>query len=305
MKAFIAPHWFKFTLPTEYTAEEIDGICLELFGYKYSQFDKLYKSRDKYRDCRTLAELVSIYRDGWLDNKGTTCFDISGTGLDTLGLDIAKLGKYVLDRGGNICRIDLATLDTEQHLPYDQIMTACLSENFKRRVRTRFNRGKANAPKIEVQPVKRILFGSEHSDNYIVIYDRQKTESLDFPCLCIEQRITNRADCAAIIEALQGGTDAGSYFAGLLRGKIEFLVESTRLKRLRQPETWWTDFLGDCERQKIKRTAKQPIPWRLITRETTQIIRRVERLQKRGDHDGLETVIHHAQSALEEVKLAA
>jgi len=305
LKAYIAPHWFKFTIPTEPTDTELDSICAELFGYQFRQFDKLYKCRDKYRDCWTLAELVSIYRNGWMDNKGTTCFDISGTGLDTLGLDIAKLGKFVLSRGGNICRIDLAALDTEHHLPYGEIMTACLADNFKSRVRTRFNRGKANAPKIELQPVKRILFGSEQSDNYVVLYDRQKTENLDFPCICIEQRITNRADCAAIIEALQSGIDAGSYFAGLLRGKLEFLEESTRLKRLRQPEKWWTDFLGDCERRKIKRTARKIIPWRQITRDTTQAIRHVEKLQRRGDHDGLETVVYHAQSALFDLKKAA
>lgn len=294
LKAFISPHWFKFTIPREPTDTELDDICQELFGYRFSQFDRLHKCRDKYRDCHTLVELVSVYRQGWMDNSGTTCFDISGTGLDTLGLDISKLGQFALDQGGNICRIDLAALDTGNYLPFERMQELCMEPNFKFRIRTRFNRGAGNAPKIEVQPVRRIVFGSERSDNYLVIYDRQQTEKLDFPCVCIEQRITNRADCAAIIRALNEGEDPGPYFAGLLRGKIDFLAESNRGKRNKEPEAWWTDFLGDCERRKIKRTPRKlnPFGHRVRGRQA------IEKARKRGDIEGLGLLAEQVDSAI-------
>jgi len=301
LKAVISPHWFKFTIPKEYTDEELEAICLDLFGHGYSKFERTFKQRDYYRDCKTLQELVSVYRNGWMKNKGSTCFDVSGTGLDTLGLDIAKLGKFALDNGGNICRIDIATQDVNNYLPYDTMVNLCLAPNFKDRIRTRFNRGKGNAPKIELQPIRRIVLGSEHSDNYLVIYDRQQTEEVDFPWLCLEQRIQNREDCAEIIRTLLSGKDAGEYYAGLLRGKLDFLQAGGKKER-RKVEPWWTDFLGDVARCKIKRLPKEKNPWRFRGASATDVgkaLRTIRRMEQRQDADGLQQILQQAKESYE------
>jgi DNA relaxase NicK len=235
-----------------------------------------------------------------MKNKGSTCFDVSGTGLDTLGLDIAKLGKFVLANGGNICRIDIACQDTGNHVPYDEIVRLCSRENFKDRVRTRFNRGKGNVPDIKIQPLRRIQFGSENSDNYLVIYDRQHTEDVDFPWLCFEQRITNRQDCEEIIRTLLDGKDAGAYYAGLLRGKLEFLQAGTGKKETRPVEPWWSEFLGDVARCKIKRLPKSMNPWRLQRERSTDVgkaLRTIRRLEQRQDVGGLQRIIQQAQES--------
>lgn len=298
MKAVISPHWFKFSVPKDYTNEELNAICVELFDHDFGKFEKTFKPRDYYRDCTTLQELVSIYRNGWMKNKGSTCFDVSGTGLDTLGLDIAKLGKFALDNGGNICRIDIATQDTNNFLPYDEIVRLCSRENFKDRVRTRFNRGHGNVPEIKIQPLRRIMFGSEDSDNYLVIYDRQYTEGVDFPWLCIEQRITNRDDCAEIIRTLLDGRDAGEYYAGLLRGKLEFLQAGTGKKENRAVEPWWSDFLGDVARCKVKRLPKNRNPWRFQSSDTSKAGRIIRRMEQRKDLEGLQQLKELAQEAI-------
>jgi DNA relaxase NicK len=297
LKAYISPHWLKFTLPKEFTNEELNGICTELFGHSFSKFERIFKPRDYYRDCNTFHELVSVYRSGWMKNKGSTCFDISGTGLDTLGLDISKLGKYALDKGGNICRIDLAAQDTNNHVPYEAMVNSCLTANFKDRVKTRFNRGIGKAPKIEIQPIRRIVFGSEKSDNYLVVYDRQQTEDLDFPWLCFEQRIQNREDCAEIIRTLIDGKDAGEYYAGLLRGKLDFLQAAPGKKEGKAVELWWSSFLGDVARCKIKRLPKSKNPWRSQREKGTDVgkaLRHIRRLEERQDADGLQQIMFHA-----------
>lgn len=286
MKAFISPHWFTFSIPKDLTDAELETLCTKLFGHGFGRFEKSFKGRNGYKQHYSLAGLVNIYRDGWMNNRGTTCFDITGTGLDTLGLDIMSLGKFALNHGGNICRIDIACLDTGNHLPYDEIVNCCMADNFKDRVRTRFNRGKGNLPEIRIQPVKRILFGSEKSDNYLVIYDRQRVDDLDFPCINIEQRITNRADCAAIIQTLLDGTDAGEYYAALLRGKLEFLQEGTGRKDTKEVETWWSDFLGDVAARKIKRV-KKPRPWQWKPSHYHKAVKNINKLAVNNEFEHL------------------
>lgn len=274
LKAYISPHWLTITLPIRaLTGSEfndkainaeneaiIDQYCLELFGHSYRDFERLSKSRNAYRDCRTFHGLVNIYKDSFSNCNGTACFEFTGDGIETLGLSIAEIGAYALEHGGNVARIDVQCLDTGNYLPYAEILECCSGKHFKDRVRTRFNRGRkaTDLPRIETQPYRRIVFGSPKSDNYLVVYDRQQVEDLDFPCLNLEMRISNRADCRAIIEALNTpGTNEGEYFAGMLRGKIEFLEDQPgKSKEYRSTCAWWSDFLGSVSTQKIKRTKR-------------------------------------------------
>lgn len=300
MQAYIAAHWLTFTIPRELSDEELDKTCKELFGHSFKMFDKLFKPRCSYRDCYTLSELVSVYRKGWMNNEGTTCFEVSGDGLDTLALDVAVLGKYALEAGGNVCRLDIACLDTGNYLPYEQIVNSCLAANFKDRVRTKFNRGKGNAPRIEIQPVRKITFGSPKSDNYCVLYDRQKVEDLDFPCVNIEQRITNRADCAAIVRALLAGEDTGQYFAGLLRGKLEFLQHGVGNKEKRPTEIWWSDFLGDVASRKIKRVKRRS---RYVSTPVQRALKQINKVANHEDIDGLRIIAKVISERQQELSL--
>lgn len=309
MKAFISAHWLTITLPVQPVTHKdshkdaaisaVNSTAITKYLYDltipvlYSDLAKTKKPRNAYKTCSTWHDLINVYVDGYGFNNGTVCIEFTGDAIDTLGMDISTIGKYALSNGGNVCRIDIQCLDTNNYLPYAQILKCCSAQHFKSRVRTRFNRGNriTDLPKIETQPYRKITFGSPKSDNYLVIYDRQQVEELDFPCVNLEMRISNRDDCAALINALAATDCEADYLAGLLRGKIEFLRDQPEVRKdRRDPIAWWSDFLGSVETQKLQRQPKQPSATR-ASRYTNiaaaKLLKQVDRLDAAQDIETL------------------
>lgn len=299
--------YFKFTLPGDLSDAEISNISTKYFGIPFNQFDKLYKSRDRYAECFTTNDLVSVYRGGFAYNKGTTCFDISAAGLRSLQqIDIGDLCKLILSEYGNLCRFDATADDTRNVLPYDEMVHLCLEDTFKKRVKTKLCRNRTDAetgeqiptyPKVSIQP-RMIQFGSELSKNYIVLYDKEYVSGIAYPYLRVELRLTERKDTAALAKVIASGADIPSYLAGVIRGKLDFLQDNAVKKSNKVSMPWWDDFLQGATSRKLKRDPPEKTKNLTMSREIATINRALDRLVSRKNGDAL----NHVFSMMERLR---
>lgn len=299
--------YFRFTLPRVLLDHEIDTICSELFGYKFSQFDRLPFSRCRYAECYSLNNLVSVYRRGTANNKHTTCFDIPGSGLRELeAIDVIKLCKFVLEQGGNITRFDIAADDLGNVLPFDEVVKLCMGESFKERVRTKLCRNRKDLatgellqtlPAISIQP-RRIQFGSEKSDNYAVVYDREYVAGASYPFIRVELRLTARKDTAALAKALVSESNPSAYLAGVIRGKLDFLRLDNARKDRRSSTEWWLKFLNSAEAKKLKRELSISGGLDVRRRDLRVFSCSLERIIEKGDSEEMQLVISMLQNKL-------
>lgn len=289
--------YLKFSLPTVLSDTELDQLCLELFGYSFRNFDRLGKCRDRYKDCFNLGGLVNIYRNGYANNARTTCFDIPGSGIRGLELDLPKLYRLIRDRGGNVCRYDIAADDTDNVLPFDEMARLSMGEVFKEQVKTKLCRNRKDdqgegvqvLPEISIQP-RRIQYGSTQSDNYIVVYDREHVAGVNFPFMRVELRITNQKDTKALLVALTTeGVDRAQYCAGVLRGKLEFLNLDNAKKERRSAAPWWDGFLNSAQVCKLKR--EEGLKPKVESRHGRTITRAIEKIMEQGNSEAMQLAI--------------
>jgi len=290
--------YFKFTLPGELTDADISDLSSRYFGVPFNRYDKLYKSRDRYADCYSMNDLVSVYRTGFAYNKGTTCFDISAAGLKHLpDINIVDLCRLVLREKGNLCRYDLTADDTRNVLPYDEMAALCVYK-FKERVKTKLCRNRTDPETGEVIPRspdvgmshRRIKFGSEQSKNYLVIYDKEYVNGVSYPFLRVELRLTERQDTAALARQIASGVDVPSYLAGVIRGKLDFLQDNVKKKSGKISMPWWDDFLIGATAQKLKRDPPKTAKDLTQSRDIAIIGRAFNRLISRKNGHGLTQV---------------
>ncbi|MBC7961409.1 MAG: replication initiation factor domain-containing protein [Steroidobacteraceae bacterium] len=286
--------YLKFTVPTDLDDAALDELCREFFGHPFRNFDKLGNSRDRYADCFSLGGLVNVYRKGFAANAGTTCFDLPGDALRKLQVDTLKLCQYIRNQGGNVCRFDICADDTDNLLPFDEVVRLSTGSTFKELVRTKLCRNRKDStgeivqvlPEISVQP-RRVMYGSPKSDNYAVIYDREYCAGAEYPFLRVELRLTNRKDTSALLMALTTpGADPAAYMAGVLKGKLDFLEMDNPRKDRRSTLPWWNEFLNGAEVHKLKREPKTSI--KIESLDVARARRAFERLKDRGDSEGLQ-----------------
>lgn len=299
--------YYKFSLPGDLSDDEISKISDRYFGIQFSQFDKLYQSRDRYSECYTVNDLVSVYRGGFAYNKGTTCFDISAAGLKNIPqIDIADLCRLIMSEYGNLCRFDATADDTRNVLPYDEMVSLCLEDNFKKRVKTKLCRNRTDAetgeeiptfPEVCIQP-RKIQFGSPKSKNYIVVYDKEYVSGVSYPYLRVELRLTERKDTAALAKVIASGADIPSYLAGLIRGKLNFLQDNAVKKSNKISMPWWDDFLQGATVQKLKRDTPDQSKDLTMSREIAIIQRALGRLVSRQNGEGLT----HAFAKIDDIR---
>ena len=299
--------YFRFTLPRVLLDPEIDLICTELFGHKFEQFDRLAFSRCRYAECYTLNDLVSVYRRGTANNKHTTCFDIPGSGLRELEtIDVIKLCKFVVEQGGNITRFDIAADDHGNCLPFDEMVKLCMGDTFKERVRTKLCRNRKESasgemlqtlPAISIQP-RRIQFGSEKSDNYAVVYDREYVAGISFQFIRIELRLTARKDTAALAKVLISERNPSAYLAGVIRGKLDFLRLDNARKERRSSVEWWLKFLNNAEAKRLKREPSIPGGPDTARNVLRVFTRSLDRICERGDAEEMQYVMTRLQDKL-------
>jgi DNA relaxase NicK len=247
-----------------------------------------------------MNEYVSVYRRGTANNRNTTCFDIPGSGLrDLPKIDIIKLCRFVIDNGGNITRFDATADDLGNILPFDDMVKLCLGENFKERVRTKLCRNRKDKatgemlqtlPTVSIQP-RRIQFGSEKSDNYAVVYDKEYVSGISFPFMRVELRLTERKDTVALAKELASGIDPGPYLAGVIRGKLDFLRLDNDSKQRRSSTEWWLKFLNNAQAQKLKREPTKPGKPNTNSKSADIAIRHIEKLMRQENGEGLRRVI--------------
>ncbi|RII25855.1 MAG: hypothetical protein CXR31_12690 [Geobacter sp.] len=292
MSAVISCHKFKFTVPGDLTHAELEKVCIDLFGYSFCRFERLYQGRDCYQTIHVLSdtggELVTVYRDGWMRNRGTTCIAVTGRGMELINPDLHTMCQYIVASKGNLCAVDMAFDDFDNCLDWDTLVLLSLADNFKTRVRTKFNRSgssKTNPfPTVTVQP-RRILYGSEKSANCFVIYDRQFVEGVEYPWLRGELRITHREDCRAICHALAAGDDVGPLFAGLLRSRLEFLAAGPCRKDHRLVEPWWNEFLQGVAATGLKRIRNDSPHYEFVPSVVARVRRAFKTAFDTGDND--------------------
>jgi DNA relaxase NicK len=254
-------HWLSFTLPYDITDDELDKICLELFGYSFkTDFQKGFSIRNAYFNWFTLNpsdKLVTVYRNGIALNKGTTFFEVSGMGLDTLPkLDVLKVGQFIKEHGGNITRIDLALDDLCGVLPFNEIKELSDKEVYKDRIVSHFNR---TVPVYSKQISESVRFGSSKGKNGIIIYKKNELEGVTFPWTRVEIKIRNREDCMNVMNDLLDGKSLGAVAAGTLRYYLLFKPVGMKPKARRPTLAWWEQFLGDVAKRKLGRSVKQRV----------------------------------------------
>lgn len=291
--------YFKFTLPGDLSDNEITSITEQYFDIPFSMFDSLYQSRDRYSECYTVNDLVSVYRGGFAYNKGTTCFDISAAGLKNIPqIDIADLCRLIISEYGNLCRFDATADDIRNVLPYDEMVSLCLEDNFKKRVKTKLCRNRTDAetgegiptyPEVCIQP-RKILFGSPKSKNYLVIYDKEYVSGVSYPYLRVELRLTERKDTAALARVIASGADIPSYLAGIIRGKLDFLQDNAVKKANKKTMPWWNDFLQGASSAKLKRDPPTASKDLTASRDIAIISRALNRLVARKNSAALDQV---------------
>ena len=302
--------YLKFTLPTDLDDDALDELCREYFGYPFRNFDKLPNSRDRYADCFTLGGTVNVYRKGYAANAGTTCIDLPGDALHRLQVDTLKLCRYIRDKGGNVCRFDICADDTSHVLPFDEIVRLSTGTTFKELVRTKLCRNRKDTsgevvqvlPEISVQP-KRVMYGSPKSDNYAVIYDKEYCTGTYYPYLRVELRLTNRKDTSALLMALTSpGPAPAAYMAGVIKGKLDFLIMDNPRKDRRSTLPWWNEFLNGASIQKLKREPSTSI--KIESLDVARARRAFERLKSRGDSEGLQQLFELFDSDHEARRIA-
>jgi DNA relaxase NicK len=134
------------------------------------------------------------------------------------------------------------------------------------------------------------MFGSQNSDNYVVIYDKQHTEGVEFPWLRVEMRITNRRDCAAIVQALIDGSNEGELFAGLLKNKLDFKEDGEKPKYQRQTMQWWDSFLNGVSSRRLKRPPRRRNPLKYLHDSATKTEKYILRALERQDFETVKQI---------------
>lgn len=252
-KATLHCDYFKFSVPAELTIKEINNICSDLLGEAFNRFDKLHCGREGYKEAYSFANIITIYRYGFLNNKGTTVFELSGQAMKLPAIDLRKLCQFVVSNNGNVCRFDIAADDHYSIIPYREMVDLSTIENFKIRVKTKLCRNRKDRdgnivdgyPTIKLQP-EQIQYGLPSSDNYITVYRHDGV-------LRVELRLTHRQDCFALAEAIAAGEPEGVLFAGILRKKLDFLQPEGKRKDRNSSMQWWDDFLAGIAARKLVR----------------------------------------------------
>lgn len=297
--------YLSFTAPAEFTEDELDSLCQTIFGLQFAAFTILGKSRSRYADCYVLDEnLAGVYTNGYGNNRGTTHFDLPGSGIRKLGIDVFELCKILSKYEFSLCRFDIAVDDTEGKLPFEEMAKFSTGEAFEERVKTRFSkratvrkdgRRLAVLPTISTQP-RRIQYGSEKSDNYIVVYDKEYCAGVAYPWMRVELRMCNRRDLEAFLKALLKSENKPAYMAGVLRGKLDYLNLDNAKKERRSTVQWWLDFLSNPTTEKLDRVSIIPI--HDVCLDVKRVMKILHRMNARGNKEGLSDVLNFGQSLL-------
>jgi hypothetical protein len=295
-------HFLRFSIKRELSEEEIDSICQQFFGFGYRNLSPLAKSRYGYGTGLTYGNVANVYADGHGFNKGTTCFDLPGDALKTLNVDLLELLLFIRQQGGNVCRFDIAADDVDHVLPFDEIVRLSQGETFKRRVVTKLCRDRVKGkgttlPEISVQP-RRVQYGSEKSDNYLIFYDKMYCSGVEYPYMRVELRLTQRQDTKALLDALTTpGVDFAQHLAGVIRGKLDFKETNDLNKQRAATMPWWLEFLSGATAQKLRRAPRKrsdnpfiSIEELRIEKYRRRIDKHVDALRARNDTEALQRI---------------
>jgi len=264
-----------------------------------------------YRSHWTINETHNIYHGGKGNNAGTVCVELKGSAMETLHCELLDLLHFIKAQNGKLCRFDLAIDDTRNVLPFPEIVKLSTGETFRRRVRTKLCRPRKRdnsltvLPEISTQP-RRVAYGSERSDNYLVIYDKEYCSGIEYPFLRCELRLTNRDDLADLLENLTApGCDVARYLCGIVRGKLEFLESGDSNKGRSKVCKWWIDFLAGASVRKLARPKK-------IRKDTGYetgyseflIFRELKKLKAKQDKEALARIYSRFDNDMEGRQLA-
>lgn len=256
-------HQLGFSLPQGLTSADLPQVVEDLFGIPGLDpaAVKQPSGRHGYGECYSLrtdtgAEIISILcHPRSCRSPNTTHFSVHGLALEAGNIDVRHLCQEIMARHGWGSDAHLAADDTDNVLPWSEIVECSAADTWADRITTTTCRPRKN-PKTGIledcpptylrSTGETVYYGASDSDLSVCAYTRRGP-------IRVETRIRNRAAATDIIRRIAAGEDMGSITAGILRRNLKFHEAGTRRKDRRPVCAWWDKFLGAVEPIKLPR----------------------------------------------------